>query len=249
MTQTDFAIAFGILIVIVFFVMSYTTNNFTNELDILKTSELRQASYGLGKQLLGTTGYPPNWYKTTPIILGLEGTVNKIQTIYEEVGDYEHKEKVKVSIFYTEIEGDPHVYDLFMNEVPSEIEYVGNKVMITFELEFIPLEKKRINIFYFGDSTNIEYSSNPTETNITGRILSEQPMSVIQQEKCYSLGNIGYENIRDLVGFEHQFRIDLTDCSYGLNAPDADVVVTTFPVLIERSDGLISAEIARVSVW
>lgn len=249
MTQIDFVIAFGILIGIIVFSIFYTTNNFTNELNIIETSELRQASHGLGTQLFKTSGYPPDWYKSNPITLGLENNVNRIQTTYEEVGDYNHTEKIKVSIFYTDIEGDPHVYDLFMNEIPSDIVYVGNKVMITFELHFEALEEKRTNIFYFGSSTKIEYSSNSTETNITGRILSEQIAPVVQQEKCSSLGSMDYETVKNLLGFEHQFRIGLTDCNYGLNPPDTNVIVTSFPVLIEKSDDLISAEIAKVSVW
>lgn len=182
--------------------------------------------------------------------VGLESYQNKIEGLYTEIGGYSHKEQMQVSLEPSENISDIHVYDSFMTEIPSDANVNGNNVIVSFWLDFSPNEKKQANIFYKGGSTtNIDYIPNPSEMNVTGRILSEYEIPVISKEKCSDVQGMNYDTLRSKIGFNHNFKVELTDCTFGIDPPSANVFVNNFPVLIEKQNSLISLDMARVMVW
>lgn len=238
MTQVDFIISIAIIIITISFVIFYMSNSFSNEINIIRSSELKESANSLEKQFFEIKSN-----------VSLEDNVNKVQGIYKEIGGYSHMEKMKISLEPALLISKPHVYDNFMNEIPSEIKIVGGKVKIDFWLEFSPYEQRQANIFFFGGpTTKIKYMTNITETNITGFILSEEKLSIVSQKKCNNLKNITYEDIRKSLGFRHHFKIDFK-CLIGLEPPETNVIINSIPILFENKNELITLEMAKVLVW
>jgi hypothetical protein len=234
MTSADFIVAFGIIVVVIFFAVFYVSNNFSNELNYLTTLELKESGSNLN-QLIEENLYD---------------NFNKIKSDFKEIGNYAHREKVGVSLEPATEVSKVHVYDELMNEIPTEPYVAGNKLFVFFWLDFESGEERFIDIFYYGGSTtNIKYLGDPVEINVTGKMLSEYDVKVISQTNCGILQSSDYEQVKESLGFRHQFKLNLTDCEYGPNPPETTIVVKQFPLLLEKSNEIISSEIAKVMVW
>jgi len=233
MSDIDTAMAFVSVLIILSFVIIYSSNYFSTQTGFLRVADLKKSSSFLSTQLFQTFDN------------SLIDNAKEIQILFKEDLGIGHTETLQVSI--EPIVNKIKVYDKFLNEIPSTTLPSGGKVIVTFTLSFTANEEKRIDIFYFGGkTTNIEYLSGLT--GISARILSEKETSLVTQDRCNSL-KLDYNKTRDDLGFEEQFRTDLTDCSFGPNPPEANVILSSSPVLIEKANGLLSAEIARISVW
>jgi len=236
MTQIDFVIAFVLIITIIYFAISFVSSNFSNELSVFETNELKESASSLQRYLFEMLDDK-----------SLVTDAKKIKILFKEVGGYDHPEQMNISI--EPLVNKVHVYDNFMNEISSESSIIGNKILVSFWLGFSRNEEKRINIFYFGDpTTHIEYLS--FNNNITSRILSEEKIIVVSKEKCSKLKSLEYEDVKNMFGFDHQFKINLTDCNYGPEPPEAaNVIVKSIPLLIENPNELISSGNAKIMVW
>jgi hypothetical protein len=120
-------------------------------------------------------------------------------------------------------------------------------VIVFFNLDFSPNEKKYVNIFYDDVPTSsIVYTSD--ENNITSIILSEEDIYVLSQQRCSSLKALSYEETRNKFGLLDNFNI--SGCDYGYAAPDtANIIVKSVPILIEKSDGTLYLDFVRMKVW
>ncbi|MFQ6020767.1 MAG: hypothetical protein ACE5J4_01970 [Candidatus Aenigmatarchaeota archaeon] len=230
MSQIDYAVASALIITVIFFSIFFTSSSYSSEINMLRVNELKESASSLSRQLLEND---------------LISNSKQVKVILEEVGGYEHREQIKISI--EPIVQKPHVYDEFFNEIPSTKKIAGNKIIISFWSDFKPYEKKRVKILFFGNSQILDYLSGGIDVN--ARILSEQKINVISQDKCLYFKNLDYSEIKDLLGFEHQFKINISDCVFGLNPPEANVIIKSIPVLIEKSDEIIYPEYSKVIVW
>lgn len=136
-----------------------------------------------------------------------------------------------------------------MNEITSSSNQLPGETILSFSLSFNANEKKRVNIFYFGSSINtINYLS--AGNNITLRILSDKELKIVSQEKCSNFKSNSYENIKNIFGFQNQFRLDLDGCSYGSEPPiTTNIILKNIPVIFESTNGLLQAKFARLRVW
>jgi len=229
MSQTDFIIGFGVLIVLVSFTIFYISSNYSSEFNSLLLLDLKESSYQL-EQLLKDS---------------LSDNFKKINSYFKEIGGEEHRERIGISIEIENID-KIHVYDDLMNEIPSDVIRTGKGVNVFFFLDFDPNEEKFVNIFYYGgSSTDLKYLGNPEENNVIGRILSEYNVNVIPNEKC----NLDYDQFRNSLDFENQFKINLTECSIGPEPPETNVIVKNIPILFENSNELMIPENMRVLTW
>jgi len=161
MSHIDFVIAFVLMISIIFFVVLFISNSFSTELSAFTINELKESSYYFEKQLFEILDNK-----------SLISDAGEIQVVFEEIGVYSHTEEIRVSI--EPLVSKLHVYDTSMNEIASTSAPSGDNVILSFWLTFSSNEKKRVNIFYFGDSiTDINYLT-PPENNVTARMLSEK---------------------------------------------------------------------------
>jgi len=235
MTHIDFIIAFALTVGIIFFAIFFVNSNFSREFNYFRAIELEKAASSLERQLFEIHDDK-----------SLISDFKKIQVLLKETGNRTHTEQINMSI--EPVINKLHVYDNFMNEIPSEKTIDGNKVFLTFILSFSPYEKRRIDIIYDGGQTT--YMGISSQNDIENRIISEKIMPIVSQEKCLKLNSIEYDDARNAFGFEHQFNINLTDCNYGLEPPMvANIISKEIPVLVERYNGLIYAANARVMVW
>ncbi len=93
-------------------------------------------------------------------------------------------------------------------------------------------------------------TTSATSENTTQKMLSDQKIFVVSQNKCNNLNGLSYDSARDIYGFKDQFNINMTDCLYGANPPvSANIIARSIPVLVERTGGSITFSTARLLVW
>ena len=236
MSHIDFAIGFVLIISAMFLIIHFISNSISNNVVDITVNEIKESSLSLEKYL-----FEINDDKS------LISTIRELQAILIEVNNTDHIEEIRISI--KPQVSKVKVYDNLTNEIPSTSYQSPGETILSFWQDFKANEKKRVNIFYFGDKiTDIDYLS--TENNISLRILSDKELNVVSQDKCSNFKTRSYEDVREDFGFQNQFRLNLDDCSYGPEPSiTANIILKNIPILFEDSDGVLKAKIARLRTW
>ena len=236
MTHIDFIVGFILLLTILLFITNFITNTVSNELNVFNVNEIKESSSSLERELFEIEDSK-----------SLVSTIRELQTILIEIGNEQHDEEIGISI--KPAANKPHVYDTSMGEIPSTISQLTDETIISFSMNFNPLERKRVNIFYFGGSVNdIDYLS--LENNISIRILSDKELKIVSKEKCSNFKTNTYDETRKIFGFKHHFNVNLDGCSYGFEPPlEANIILSSIPLLFEMPNELITTKIAKLRVW
>jgi hypothetical protein len=172
----------------------------------------------------------------------------KIQVSFQEIGGYQHSNPEQMNITITPVVGNISAYDNFMNKIDSTTYETPDNITISFYVGFSSNEKKYASIIYDDvPSNNITYTSNVTETNVTGIALSGEDVQVLSQDRCSNLRSLGYEGAKSQFGFPNDFRI--TGCYFGETPPQSNVIVRSIPMIIERSDGTLYSNFTEIMVW
>ena len=225
MAQVDFAVAFVVIFMMVSYSVFFVSNRLSNDFDYFNAMEKEVSVDSLSSQLLYGNGLV---YK-----------FKRMQVLLEEVGGYQHTENIVITM------GDvskAHVYNLTMVELPSSYS-AGN---ISFSADMMANEEKYLSIIYDGSAEGVSYYG---AENVTARILFEEDVPVLSQDKCNALKSLSYDETKNNLGFNHNFRID-NHCVYGENPPeDADIIIKTFPIMIENQDGTVYPDYVTLKVW
>jgi hypothetical protein len=234
MTEIDFAVAFLLIISVLTYSIVSVSNKLSNDFNLFTEKKLEESTSSFSKQLLKIQDEK-----------SLISNFKKIQVSFQEIGSYSHLENLNITI--TPFVDKIHVYDNYLNEIPSTVLNNVDNVIVFFNLDFSPNEKKYVNIFYDDVPTSsIVYTSD--ENNITSIILSEEDIYVLSQQRCSSLKALSYEETRNKFGLLDNFNI--SGCDYGYAAPDtANIIVKSVPILIEKSDGTLYLDFVRMKVW
>lgn len=237
MSQIDFAIAILIMISILSYSVVSVSSKLTSDFNIFTSKKLEESASSFSKQLFKIQDNK-----------SLIANFKKIQASFLEIGSYSHMETMNVTI--TPIVNKTHVYDNFLNEISSTNLSSGNNITVSFNLSFSPNEKKYVNIFYDDVPTSdITYTSNVTETNVTSVILSEEDVYVLLQQRCSNLKTLSYEEAKNRFGFLDNFNI-FNECAYGAEMPfTANVIIKSMPLLIERTDETLYSNFVILRVW
>jgi len=236
MNQIDFAVAFLLMISILTYTLLSVSNTLANDFNTFTAKRLEESASSLSKQLFKIQDNK-----------SLISNFKKIKVSFNEMGGYPHVETLNITI--TPVEDKIHVYDNFLNEIQSTNLSNGNNITVSFSLSFSPNEIKYVNIFYDGvPTTNIAYTSNVTQTNITSIILSEEDVYVLSQQRCSNLKVLIYEQAKNNFGFSNNFNI--SECEYGTEMPlSANIIIKSIPLLIEKPDGTLYSKIVKLKVW
>lgn len=234
MTEIDFAVAFLLIISVLTYSIISVSNKLSNDFNLFTEKKLEESASSFSKQLLKIQDEK-----------SLISNFKKIKVSFQEIGSYSHTENLNITI--TPIVNKIHVYDNYLNEIPSTVLNNVDNVIVSFNLDFSPNEKKYVNIFYDDVLTSsIDYTSD--ENNITSIILSEEDVYVLSQQRCSNLKALSYEETRNKFGLLDNFNI--SGCDYGYAAPDAaNIIVKSVPILIEKSDGTLYMDFVRLKVW
>ncbi len=232
MTQVDFAIAIGMTIAIISFIIFYAVGDFTDDMSMIRADQLDQAKLSLGNQILKEY---------------LSEDVKKVEMMFEDIGGYSHSENLKISLEPGDVADNIHVYDDEFNEVSTSIDENSGNITVVFSVSFSANEKEHRTLFYRGNSTTkMTYESNVTAKNVTGILISEYDLPVVSYQKC---SDVTFDELRNDLRTEHYFQLELTGCNIGPEPPDTDVVVHRVSVLREDSDGSLSSDVATLRVW
>jgi len=225
MSQIDFAVAFVVIFMMVSYSVFFVSNTITKDFDHFAVSEVEESYNSLSGQLFSVADDK-----------SLVSYFNRAQVLLEEVGGYQHTENIRISIPVI-----VRVYNLTMGEMPSS--YDGN---VSFDLDFSANEKKYVYLVYDGSADQMTFYS---AENVTGRILFENSVKVLSQEKCSLLKSLSYDESKNIFGLSNNFRID-DYCIYGELPPsDANVVVGKSPMLVEDQDGKLYLGYVTLKVW
>lgn len=235
MTEVDFAIAIGITIAIISFIIFYAVGDFTEDIGIIRADQLDSAKVSLSNQILKDY---------------LSDDVKKIDMMFEEIGNTSHTESLKISLEPGDVAGDVYVYDDEFSEKSISVDEYTENITIVFSVSFSEYEKEYLSLFYKGNSTTkINYETNVTQKNVTGVIISEYDVPIISYEKCSDMMNMSFDDFRDELKTDHYFQLQLTGCNFGPEPPETDVVVKRMSILREDSDGSIVPDVAILKVW
>lgn len=229
MAQIDFAVAFVVIFMMVSYSVFFVSNTLAKDFDHFAGKEIQSSKDSLVNQLFYAQDDK-----------SLVSNFRKTWIVFEEVGDYSHTETLVLST--SPIVDRLHVYNLTMAEISSS--YIDGN--LSFGLGFSPNQKNYVNLIYDGSFDLIGYNNSQ---NITARILFEEEVVVLSQEKCSDLQAMSYDDAKTAFGVSHNFRID-DYCVYGNNPPaDANVIVERLPMLIEDTDGTIKTASVTLKVW
>ncbi len=230
MSHVDFVVAFGVVILTISLIFSFLSSTFTNQFSVLKESEVKVSSLTLEKQLLSPSGI-------------LFSKIGEVSCKFENTGNYSRVEEINLN-FTPQVESI-RVYDNFFNEIPSTHSNINGKTELKFSISLEAYEKKYVNIYLKGNLSNIEFSR-PSDMSIV--LVYRDDFEVVSQEKCNSLKS--YPELKDEIGFLHNFFLNITNCTYGLRPPQAgNIIVKKYPILFETLNFSLIPTEARLLVW
>jgi len=229
MAQVDFAVAFIVIFIMISYAVFFVSNTMSKDFNHFNVREIERSADSLSNQLFYTMDNK-----------SLISNFKKMQILFEEVGSYPHTENLVISI--TPLVDKIHVYNVTMDEIPSS--YAGGN--ISFDMSFSSNQKNYVNIFYIGEATDVSYIS---DNNITVKILYEEQVDVLSQDKCDALKSLSYDDAKNVFGNENSFRVD-NYCIYGEMPPlDANIIINRIPMLVENQDGKLFTGQVTLKVW
>jgi hypothetical protein len=236
MTHIDFMIGFILIISTIFMIMYFVSSSISNNMNDVYASGIKESALTLENYLFKVGGEN-----------SLAVSARVIQAVLEDVNGTDHGEYSTILIRPQVI--NARVYDEFWNDIPSSQISLPGETSLSFTLNFVSNEKKSMNIVYLGDSVeSLSYSDSDGMTSM--RALPGKEIMIVTQERCSYLQGISYDDFRDSLDFDHQFRLELGNCAYGSETPSAaNILVRSVPVIFEGQDGSVSDEYARLMVW
>lgn len=235
MSHIDFAIGFVLIISTISVLIYFVTNSISNNINDFRADEVRESSISLERYL-----FDINDDKS------LVSTFRELQGVLTESNHTDHTEQMIISI--KPQVNKVKVYNDSMDEIISSSSQLPGETRVSFTLDFVANEVKRFSIFYNGSSVDdIDYLT--PNNNITLRILSDKELNIVTQEKCSALKSLSYDNVKKMFGFKNNFRLDLENCNYGSQPIAGNIIVRNVPVIFESSNGLLSSNMAKLSVW
>jgi hypothetical protein len=235
MSHIDFAIGFVLIVSTIFMLFYFVSNSVSNNINDFSANEIRESSFSLGRYLFDIGDEK-----------SLVSTFRELQAVLDETNGTSHTEEIKISI--KPQVSKVKVYNSSMAEITSSSTQSPGETIVSFTLSFAPNENKNVKVVYSGNSASrIDYL-NP-ENNITLRMLSDEELNVVSQQKCSDFKSRSYDTIRGMFGFKNDFRLDLENCNYGPQPTVGNIITRNVPVIFESSNGLLVSKLARLSVW
>lgn len=238
MAQIDFAVGLLLTLIVVTYSTLSISSVVSNDFNFFSSKRLEQSASSLYKQLFEVHDNK-----------SLISNFKKIQVEFNDIGGYSHIEQLNITI--SPIANKIHVYNKSMSEILSNKFITAENVTVSFLVPIYANEKTYVDIFYVDAPTNkLDYTSDSLETNITARILSEEDVDVLSQEKCSKLKALNYQEARSTFGFIDNFKIDSDYCKFGEEPPlTENVVIKSIYMLIEKSDESLYSENVKLLVW
>ena len=175
------------------------------------------------------------------IDVSLKSDVSLIKVMIEEIGNYSHTEKIVIVI-----NGDAnkaYLNDFQMNNIKATFA----RPSLYFDFGFLPLEKKYLNIYYYGNPTSISSLVDEFEQNITVEIMESDDVKIVTGDNCAILNGLKYETLKNMFGIKDDFKLKTKICEIGIEPPETNVISKTKPILVETDK--IEVDIAKVLIW
>ena len=235
MSHIDFAIGFVLIVSTIFMLFYFVSNSISNNINDFSANEIRESSFSLGRYLFDISDEK-----------SMVSTFRELQAVLIENNNTYHTEEMRISI--KPQVSKVKVYNSSMVEITSSSTQSPGETIVSFTLSFAPNENKSVKVVYYGDPANSIDYLNP-ENNITLRMLSDEELKVVSQQKCSDFKSRSYDIVREMFGFKNDFRLDLENCNYGPQPTVGNIITRNVPVVFESQNGLLVSKLARLSVW
>jgi hypothetical protein len=232
MTYIDFVVGFLLLMSSIFLVIYFVSNSISNNANDVSTNSLDESSAFLENYLFSERND------------AFVQQASEVQIVLSEIGGISHTEEI---VFLTETAEGAKIYDGFWNETPSSYTQLSGGTEVRLTASFSPNEKKTLYMVYFGNETqSISYTS--FGNNVSLLALSGKEISVVPSSACSVLPP--YEEMKQRMDFKHDFRVEISNCTYGREKPGkTNIIVSNIPLLVQNSQGLIEPSYAKMMIW
>jgi hypothetical protein len=232
MTYIDFVVGFLLLMSSIFFVVYFVSNSISNNANDVSKNSLSESSVFLENYLFSENS---NVF------------VHKaydVQLVLTETSSSSHTDEIAFSI---EPKEDVRLYDGFWNETSSNSTQLSDRTEVRFTTSFSPNEKKTLMMVYFGSETqNISYMS--VDNNVSFLALAGKEIGVVPSNVCSDAAP--YDELKNRMDFNHDFRVEILNCSYGREKPSkTNIFVLNVPLLVQNSEGLVESSYAKLMIW
>jgi len=217
MTQIDFIMAIVVTLGVITFSISYVSADYTNQMNEMNIVELKASADVLENQLRQD--------------ITEDMTLMKIR--FEEVSGKDHTE----SISFVSLGISKDEYKVF--EGKQLIKTGTGSIIIPITLS--ANQVKNFDVFYPGGRKIKSIGGN---YNVTVRILSEQPYSILSEDLCK---NVNYDAMRKIINHEFKIKIGTCEIKRDVNTepPQETVVVNSFPAVLKTLESVT----AKIMVW
>ena len=222
-SQVDFAIAFGIMIALVFILFGFVYSNANRTVEDINTRELESSGYIFDMIIENCSMVEKYADFSLKDNSGMDGYKN-----------------VNISFEFDSLPSQISLYDNFMNKIDFDRVSHGNSVNLNFTYFFNGFEERGFRIFF--DSGSIQNASSLV-SDLHGAFLSERNVTLLSIDK---LGNINYTEF--LKYTKHRFSLRIPGVVFG-EKPMGSVVVKKRNILVLYDNGTIVPVVGELSVW
>ena len=225
--QVDFAIAFGVFLVSLVFILSLVLNYSSNQFNLLESSRLKMVSMDLFKLLFENEGLPENWEETlSPLKIGLATKLHRIPLVLtEENGTNRIDLITNVSLLF-----DPYclneswsssirVYDEENREIAYKLynqTFCSQQFVKSADLVLklnLSANQRKVIFVYFSPQKTISSSSYnlpfQEAENVSFQVFPQQTFRALSVEKLQALRKLEYEDLVEMLGMGYKFRVEV----------------------------------------
>jgi len=267
--QVDLAVAMGLMLAMMTFVIIYTNSFISPQVSATESSRLRTTASILGDIIFDERGIPENWTATQEAIRPslMEYIYSVPVTIFEFNGTSRTNAVISVNLTTDEhaYNGSVKVYEGNMS-LNTNITYNGDTdsdgylewMNVSFMINVSSRQTKIVHVYYSSDNTtNAAYTLLTLTQNNTYNIttLGEERITGFTPTKLSSINNKSADYLKPRFGTRHEFRIEVENVSGSTYFAGGTLPTTTTVAANERrvpsqnKTGFINSVRATLWVW
>jgi hypothetical protein len=228
-TFTDMALAAGIMIVFLAFIISSMVGYINSYTGIASTSELQGVAKSVFNSLFTTRGVPGNWEgsSTLPLRFGLATDLYRMPIVVRETNGTERGNvSVNVTVIFdsicanTTIDTTIVLYDSNNTHVPvalfNKTSCPGTYLKQSDIVFFLTLNASQSKTFYiyYSPDTNVIVArptiAFPTTVNYSATVYPPQQMTQVSAAKILAMNSTNYTQFRQTIGSDYRVNITIT---------------------------------------
>ena len=253
-SHVDLAVAVAIIVLIVGFILAYSSEFFLTSISLVKIVEIKNVAVGLSESIFNGLGIPEDWQWEENVIKPSLGNYIYRVPVFLKVYNGTDNNNVMIWIYlntnenaynttFVAYDGDEKIPLEIKNYVDNDGDGFLEEVNLSFQISLAANENKTIFIYYSKDNeTQASYSS-VTETNNTFNITLFSPERILglTVSKLNAFSKINKRKLRENFGVDKPFKVKIVseneEWEFGYNLTNTEVAVEKKVLLFQNSTG------------